>query len=201
MSRAWVRNGWALGLVSLGAIACSRAPERHVQARPYVSAAEQRRIEERRAEERRAEERRAEERRAEERRAEERRAEERRDANRRADARARRSRAIGGGPADRATREAPPSVSSRIAAARCDREVKCNQVGAHGKYDSHLACVAELKRDIRHDLDGDDCANGFRAKELNDCLQAIRDEQCGRALDFDTVIRLRACRAENICVR
>jgi hypothetical protein len=178
MRRAWVRSGWTFVWVSLATVACSRTPERHVQTRPYVpTAAEQRRIDERRAEERRAEE--------------------RREANRREEERARRPRAIGGGPADR---ETPASPSSRIAAARCDREVKCNRVGAPGKYDSQQACVAALKRDIQHDLDGADCTNGVRAKELNDCLQAIRDERCG-ALDFDTAIRLRACRAETMCLR
>jgi hypothetical protein len=92
------------------------------------------------------------------------------------------------------------SASERIAAARCDREVKCNRVGAHGKYPSSGACVAELRRDIRADLASDACAGGPREKELADCLQAIRDEHCG-ALDFDSALRLKACRAETMCVK
>jgi hypothetical protein len=98
------------------------------------------------------------------------------------------------------TRAPAASASGSIAAARCDREVKCNRVGVHGKYASRGACVAELKRDIRSDLTSDACANGVREKELNDCLQAIRDEQCSNALDLDVVLRLKACRADNLCV-
>jgi hypothetical protein len=194
MKAALMTGTCAIGLVSVAMTACSRTHERNVESRPYTpTAAEQRRIDEKRAEERRAEERRAEERRAER----------ARDADRRADERARRSsdHAIGGGPEEHATRVAPASASSSMTAARCEREVKCNRVGQHGKYASHAACVAELKEDIRHDLDGSDCVNGVRAKELNDCLQAIRDEQCGNALDLDGVIRLRACRSDNLCAK
>src|SRR5258707_1570520 len=45
------------------------------------------------------------------------------------------------------------------------------------------------------------CANGVREKELNDCLQAIRADQCANALDLDAVIRMRACRTDNLCPR
>jgi hypothetical protein len=184
-------------LVSLACAACSRTHDRDVQSRPYVpTAAEQRRIDERRAEQRLADER------AEERREEVRRAEEQRAADRRADERAkRRERAIGGGPTDRVVRPGPASASETIAAARCDREIKCNRVGAHGKYPSRGACVAELKREVRAELRDDTCANGVREKELNDCLQAIRADQCANALDLDAVIRMRSCRTDNLCVR
>src|SRR4051812_16087002 len=63
----------------------------------------------------------ASERRAEERRAEERRTEERRAEERRAGA------FIGGGPVE------PGSAVARIASARCEREVRCNHVGAQQK--------------------------------------------------------------------
>jgi hypothetical protein len=178
--------------MSLALSACSRTHDRDVQSRPYVpTAAEQRRIDERRAEQRLADERREEDRRAEERRAADRRADERER---------RRERAIGGGPSD-TVRARPALASESIAIARCDREIKCNRVGVHGKYPSRGACVAELKRDIRADLTSDACSDGVREKELSDCLQAIRDEQCGNALDLDAVIRIKACRADNLCVR
>jgi len=181
--------------MSLTCIACSKTHDRDVQSRPYVpTAAEQRRIDENRADQRLAEERREEDRRAEDRRiAADRRAEDR------AKREARRDEPIA--PNDHVVRAGPVSASESIADARCDREVKCNRVGIHGKYPSHGACVAELKHDIRSDLRNDVCAEGVRAKELNDCLQAIRVEQCGNALDLDAVIRIKACRAENLCVK
>jgi len=200
MRIALVRSGCAIGLMSLTCVACSHTHDRDVQSRPYVpTAAEQRRIDEKRADQRLADQRLAEERREEDRRAEDRRIAADRRAEERAKREARRDEPIA--PNDRAVRAGPVSASESIAAARCDREVKCNRVGLHGKYPSHGACVAELKRDIRSDLRSDVCTDGVREKELNDCLQAIRVEQCGNALDLDAVIRIKACRAENLCVK
>ena len=194
-----VRSGLTLVLMSLAWAACSRTDEREVRSRPYVpTASEQLRIDERRAEERRARERREEDRRADEQKALERRAEERRAEER--EERARRERAIGGGPKEHVVRTGPASASESIAVTRCDREIKCNRVGAHGKYPSRGACVAELKRDVRSDLRSDTCGR-VRDEELNDCLQAIRSEQCGNALDLDGAIRLKACRPDNICAK
>jgi len=152
---------------------CSRTDEREVRSRPYVpTAAEQRRIDERRAEERAKAEERARQ----------------------------RERAIGGGPVDHVVRTGPAWASESIALARCNREVKCNHVGADEKYPSRGACVAELKREVRSDLQSATCAR-IRDKELNDCLQAIRAEQCGNTLDMDGAIRLKACRPDNICAK
>jgi hypothetical protein len=191
-------SGCALVLMSLAWAACSRTDEREVRSRPYVpTAAEQRRIDERRAEERLARERREEDRRAEERRELDRRAEERAKAEERARPR---ERAIGGGPVDHVVRTGPAWASESIALARCSREVKCNRVGADGKYPSRGACVAELKREVRSDLQSNTCGH-VRDKELNDCLQAIRAEQCGNTLDMDGAIRLKACRPDNICTK
>jgi len=212
MRLALVSSAWALGIASVGVVACSRTHDRDVQSRPYVpSAAEQRRIDERRAEERRAEERRAEERRAEERRLEDERraiaAEERRlEDERRADQARRERRSVdegrpivGGGPRDVVLRATPASAVASIAAARCDREVRCKHVGAKEKYRTRAVCVAELQRDKRDDINSDVCTGGVREKELVDCLAAIRDEDCGNPLD--TISRLNACRTGNLCVK
>jgi len=205
-----------LGIVSVAVVSCSKTHDRDVQSRPYQpTAAEQRRIDERRAEERRAEEQKAEERRAEDRRLEEERraiaADERRleDERRAADARRseedrraaeeRRARSIGGGPHDGVFRATPASAVANIAAARCDREVRCKHVGAKEKYRTRAVCVAELERDKRDDINSDVCPGGVREKELNDCLAAIRDEDCGNPLD--AISRLNACRTGNLCVK
>jgi len=133
-----------------------------------------------------AEERRIEERTAEERRAEDRRAEERR-------------RSIGGGPNEPVIRATAASAVASIAAARCDREVRCKNIGRKEKYGSRAACVAELQRDRRDDLNSDACPAGIREKELNDCLQSIREEDCGNPLD--AIARLNACRSGNLCAK
>ncbi len=219
MRLALVSSVWALGIVSVAFVGCSRTHDRDVQSRAYEpSAAEQRRIDERRAEERKAEERKADERRAEERKAEDRRieeqrradeerraeeqrrAEERRTAERRTDERVndRRSRAIGGGPGEPAVRATPASAVATMAAARCDREVRCKHIGPKEKYRTRRDCVADQQRDSRDDLNADVCPGGIREKELNDCLQAIRDEDCGNPLD--EITRLSACRSGSLCM-
>ena len=191
-----IQSACALGLVCAVSTACNKSNDR-----PTVSAAEQRRIDERRAEERRAEERRAEERKADaderkaeriadERRAEERRAEERRDE-------VRRDRlASSSDPVIRAT---PSSAVTTLASERCDRELRCKNIGAKEKYKTRTECIAEMERDKRDDINSDVCRGGIRQKELNDCLQAIRDESCGNPLD--AITRLSACRTGNLCAK
>jgi len=105
--------------------------------------------------------------------------------------------AIGGGPTD-----AQPRFSSsiaKIAAARCDREMRCGNVGPNEKYPSRSECVAKVQADKRDDIKGDECTLGISSTGLNDCLKAIRDEDCGNPLD--AVARLNACRTGNICLK
>src|SRR6185436_20806082 len=83
---------------------------------------------------------------------------------------------VGGGPRDGVIRATPASAVANIAAARCDREVRCGHIGPKEKYRSRAACVAELQRDKRDDINSDVCTGGVREKELTDCLASIRDE-------------------------
>lgn len=195
-----------MGLACAVSTACNKSNDR-----PTVSAAEQRRIDERRAEERRAEERRAGERKAEaeerkaervadDRRAEERRAEERRADDRRAEERREESRSARlANSVDPTIRATPASAVTILATERCDREMRCKNIGAKEKYKTRAECIAELERDKRDDINSDVCRGGVRQKELNDCLQAIRDESCGNPLD--AITRLAACRTGNLCAK
>jgi hypothetical protein len=167
-----------------------------------VSASEQRRIDERRAEERRIEERRSAERKADaderraERRADERRAEERLADDRRDDVRREPRLASAVDPVLRAT---PASAVTSLATERCEREARCNNIGAKEKYKTRADCIAELERDKRDDINSDVCRGGIRQKELRECLQSIRDESCGNPLD--AITRLAACRTGNLCAK
>ena len=169
------------------------AEERRAEARRHDAEVreEQRRVDEQRRldEQRRIDD---ERRVADERReAEQRRTDERRDD--------RRVRPIGGGPNEPALRATPTSALASIATARCDREVRCGNVGVREKFRTRATCVAEMKRDRRDDLNSDVCTGGIREKELNDCLTSIRDEDCGNPLD--SIARLNACRTSNFCVK
>lgn len=183
-----VSSVWTLGFVSVAVVACSKTHDRTVQSRPYEPTATERRAEERRGEERRAEERRAEER-ADERRAQELRAEERRE----------RALAIGGGPRDLTSRTMPASAVASIATARCDRELRCKHIGPKEKFPTRGDCLADVQADKREDLNIDTCPAGIKEKELNQCVQSIRDEECGHSLH--AITRLNACRTGNLCLK
>jgi Family of unknown function (DUF6184) len=124
----------------------------------------------------------AEQRRAEGQRAEEQRAEERKDA-----------RFIGGGPAE------PSSAVARIAAARCEREVRCNNVGAKGKYPNRADCATRIRDDKRDTINEKDCPGGIDAKQLNHCLAEVRDEPCRNPLV--SISRLVSCRSSRLCLK
>ena len=105
--------------------------------------------------------------------------------------------AIGGGPTD--TRSRFSSSITKIASARCDREMKCGNVGPNEKYPSRSECVAKVSVDKGSDISTDECSLGISTTGLNDCLKAIRDEDCGNPLD--AVKRLNACRTGNLCLK
>jgi hypothetical protein len=86
-----------------------------------------------------------------------------------------------------------------LATERCDREARCNNIGAKEKYKTRADCIAELERDKRDDINSDVCRGGIRQKELRECLQSIRDESCGNPLD--AITRLAACRTGNLCAK
>lgn len=125
-----------------------------------------------------------EERRAEERRAEERRAAERKDGP---------GPYVGGGPPESG------SAVGKIASARCEREVRCNNIGTKEKYSTRDDCVMRMRDDKRDDINEKDCPGGIDKKQLNACVVAIHDEACGNPLD--TISRLVACRSGSICLK
>ena len=104
-----------------------------------------------------------------------------------------RERYIGGGPTE------PNSAVGKIASARCEREVRCNNVGTKEKYSSRADCVTRMQDDKRDDLNDKECPAGIDKKQLATCLTAIRDEACGNPLD--TISRLVACRSSNVCLK
>jgi uncharacterized protein DUF6184 len=177
MKSALFSSALALGIsVALGG--CDRtAEDRRAETRAHdPSTAEQRRSDEQKAAERRIEERQAEQRRSE----------------------ARRhygEPAIGGGP----RMATPASAVASIATARCDREIRCKNVGPKEKYKTRADCTQKLRDDKHDDLNADSCPDGVSETELANCLKAIRDEDCGNPLD--AITRLNACRSGNLCVK
>jgi len=88
---------------------------------------------------------------------------------------------------------------SSIATARCDRELKCKNIGTNKTYLSTNECISKLQNDKRTDLNADECPGGVSDKDLSSCLKAIREEDCGNPLD--SISRLTACRAGALCLK
>ena len=81
--------------------------------------------------------------------------------------------------------------------ARCDREQRCNNVGPDKKYSSRADCVMKVNEEWREDLNARQCPGGVVQSEFSECLEEIRNEDCGNP--FDSLERIVACRASDIC--
>jgi hypothetical protein len=87
----------------------------------------------------------------------------------------------------------------RIVAARCAREASCNNVGPNKHWESGANCTQKVSSDMRDDLNARDCPGGIDEKELNECLESIRSENCNNPID--TISRLAACRTSDLCMK
>lgn len=84
-----------------------------------------------------------------------------------------------------------------LSTARCEREMRCNNVGSGRKYESMDACTQKLDSRGYEDLGPGECKSGIRKDKLDTCLSAIRSERCGSPLD--TLTRLVSCRSAALC--
>ena len=84
-----------------------------------------------------------------------------------------------------------------IATARCEREERCNNLGADAKYPSKEDCLDRVRADWANELSVYECPNGLVTAELNECLDDIRNEDCGNP--FDTLARTMSCSKSEIC--
>jgi hypothetical protein len=88
---------------------------------------------------------------------------------------------------------------SSIATARCDRELKCKNIGTNKAYLSTDECVTKLQNDKRTAVNPQECPQGVSDKDLASCLKSIREEDCGNPLD--SISRLTACRSGALCLK
>jgi hypothetical protein len=86
---------------------------------------------------------------------------------------------------------------NEIAGARCAREQSCGNVGADQEYASLDACRAAITKEWAEEVNTYECPGGVVQKELNECLESIKREDC--ASPFDTLGRVVACRSGDIC--
>ena len=91
------------------------------------------------------------------------------------------------------------SAVDRITAARCAREVTCSNIGPDRHFTTGDKCVSEVKARLDSDLGPNDCPDGIDAKQVDECLDAIRKESCTNPMS--TVARLAECRTSSLCVK
>lgn len=87
----------------------------------------------------------------------------------------------------------------RIVAARCERESACKNIGVDKKHTNASACVQKLRADMKDDLNANECPRGIDQKELGECLESIRKEDCNNPID--SISRLAACRSGDMCLK
>jgi hypothetical protein len=86
-------------------------------------------------------------------------------------------------------------ASDEITAARCRRELSCNDIWPDKTYETYDECVAALWKDTRHELDG--CEEGIDDAELRECLYEIAEDGCDDPLGrFDRSV---ACKIDDVC--
>ncbi len=90
-------------------------------------------------------------------------------------------------------------IVEELAAARCNREEGCSNVGGGRSYASHGACLALMRGEIGNELNADSCPLGIDRANLERCKIAIREERCGDALA--TISRGTACRSSALCLK
>jgi hypothetical protein len=88
-------------------------------------------------------------------------------------------------------------ATDRIVAARCDREQKCNNIGASRKYASRSECEANLRSKMADELNFHECKTGINQRQVDKCLTQINGESCRNPLD--TLERVVACRSSALC--
>lgn len=91
------------------------------------------------------------------------------------------------------------SAIDRIVASRCAREVTCSNIGPDKHFTSGEVCVREVRNKMHDDLKASECPAGIDGKELDECLDAIRNESCTNPIE--SLGRLAACRTSDLCLK
>lgn len=94
------------------------------------------------------------------------------------------------------TAEGSSAVES-ISEARCTRESRCDNVGPSKRYSSMEDCVTRVREDWREELDARACPGGISDEQLDECVNAVRSEECSSPLD--TLERITECTQSQIC--
>jgi len=84
----------------------------------------------------------------------------------------------------------------QLAAAGCDREQNCDNVGYGQTYPSRHACLDKLTLSLQEQLGGY-CAQGFARDGLEKCASALRTDDCGHTLQ--ALVHVDHCSTSIVC--
>jgi hypothetical protein len=90
------------------------------------------------------------------------------------------------------------TAASAIAAARCDHENACNQIGNGRAYTTADACMAELTASAMADLKTHPCPSGIDSNVVAKCAGMLKQESCH---PLSMLSRMYTCRPANLCVQ
>jgi hypothetical protein len=89
-------------------------------------------------------------------------------------------------------------AAAAVAKARCDRELRCGNVGGEAQWENVEACVVRMDADIRSDDQRTlDCPGGYVKAQFEECERALADEECGTPPG--ALAEFVACRESEIC--
>jgi hypothetical protein len=89
------------------------------------------------------------------------------------------------------------SDADRLAAARCDREQTCGNIGLSQRYTSRHECIAQVQNSVVNDLAAYDCPRGLDPNAVTACVNAIGTEACSQRID--TIASVGKCRHDAVC--
>lgn len=88
-------------------------------------------------------------------------------------------------------------ATDELTSARCDRELRCENIGADESYTSREDCMRSLWSETYDDVDA--CEDGIDPSELRECLAEIAEDDCDDVLGG--IDRYVACKLDDLCAR
>jgi hypothetical protein len=89
--------------------------------------------------------------------------------------------------------------TAREAAAQrtCDYYARCNEIGPGRNYESRDTCLTKQRSNWLDLWSTDACVNRINSANLDMCLRAIDNTQCGNVLDY--LATLSKCQRSDVC--
>jgi hypothetical protein len=94
-----------------------------------------------------------------------------------------------------APNSAARDAGEQIAAARCDHEQRCNDIGPDKKYGSREHCMTVMRDDAAKSVNH--CRSGIDQEDMRECLTDIQGQNCGNP--FESLMSSKNCDSDDLC--